>query len=315
MARVSDLLSQLKEGNGRDCSFRVGLLEEVRQEYISEVVSTVYTAMLGAREVQNFPSLAMHLADVLQNKLYDDANFVKISGFKLDDKVCTLYEGEPDLSSLGTFDDWLSMQEAGGSSFSSTGHVGWRYYYHQFLTGSTIKKKDGKKSSKPKKDEGVYPSIMRARLDWGQSEGLAPYWYFYDKAVSTSRVFPSQHIVHLSDKIKDITVEFCRKLNSTDETPAEAVVDTEDFGRKSERFIDDVFDGKYTTPIPEPEIRLVYGGAYKGKKLSEQEFEQLIKSGEISVSRAYYDSKGNLRMNYQETGTRYWTGLYRIMKK
>lgn len=304
MVRVSDLLFQLEEGGAgsRDCSFRVGLLEEVRQEYINEVVSTVYTIMLKAREVQNFPDIAMHLVDILQNKLYDDVNFVKISGFRLDDKVCSLYEDDPDLSVLGTFEDWLSMQAAGGSSFEPTGHVGWRYYYHQFIKDE-------------EKDSDTYPAIMRARLDWGKAEGLAPYWYFYDKAVERGRVFPRQHIVHISDNIKEITVEFCRRLNATDETPSEAVVDTEDFGRKTEDFIDDTFDGKYTTPIPEPRIRLVYGGTYKGKKKSAQEFEQLIQSGEISVSRAYYDSKGNLRMNYQETKTRKFTGLYRIMKK
>ncbi len=99
-----------------------------------------------------------------------------------------------------------------------------------------------------------------------------------------------------------------------EEGPKEAVVRTNDFIRDTEKFLDDTFDGK-PAEIPEPRIRLEYGGSYKGRRISPSEFQTLLQRNLIRVSKSFTDKDGNQRMNYLTTDKAEFTGLYRVLRK
>ena len=154
------------------CFCAADVLDQRRYKYASGLSQLLADELQDTYEVTNYPDIAVHLQRVVYDLLmYNDDAFVRISGFRLDEDDCRLYTSYPDLSPLGTFEDWLEMQEAGHGLFPTKGKdmspaqaaAGWYFHYVNFLEGD--------------KGSDVYPAIMRARISWGIAENKAPYWY------------------------------------------------------------------------------------------------------------------------------------------
>jgi hypothetical protein len=286
------------------CDCAVSLLERFITRYANEVSNSVAVELQTSLEATNFPDIATHLYTVLLYKLtHSETAFVEISGFRLDTNTCMIYATIPELSTLGSHEDWKSMQEAGWDLFDTSGKAktarqraaGWYFHYTNFITGA--------------KGSDVYPAIMRARLNWGVGRRLAPYWYWYDTSIDTRYGTPSQQPLDLRGIIRTCTEKYVQAINTACATATESgflEIGIKELGEQIEK----QFDGEDTTKPP-PTVNVRYGGTYKGRVLTEDEVLRLITSGDITVSRQYILPNGDIRINYQETSRgKHFTGLY-----
>jgi len=189
-----------------------------REEYADAVEQQLILAMANAWEVQNYPEIATHLASVVKVKILRSVNlFIDISGIRIKESDCTLQAARSDLSSLGDHEDWESMQDYASKiippvegEYARTSDTprtkeqapgGWRNYYTRYVHGV--------------QRSWVYPAIMQARLTWAKSNELAPYWYWYEQEISTSRAYPRQQVIGLRDAITEITEQFMDRVNDS----------------------------------------------------------------------------------------------------
>ena len=285
------------------CACAAEILNTHRNRYATEVSNAILSELQTSLEVSRFPEIASNLYTTLYYKLtHSETEFVEISGFRLDERDCRMYATIPELRSLGTYSDWKSMQEAGWDLFDTKGKAktpqqraaGWYFHYTNFLSG--------------RKGAEVYPTIMRARLNWASGRRLAPYWYWYDTDVSTKYGTPTQQPLDLRGIIRTYTERYIQDINSACALREESFY-SEFSISDLERQIDNYYNNEDFSR-PEPTISIRYGGTYKGRKISEDEILNLISSGEISISRQYTLPNGDIMINYQETNRRKFTGLY-----
>jgi hypothetical protein len=287
------------------------ILSENLSDLSHRIAYEVFTNLGRTFEVQNFPDIANHLYEILLIKLRNEDDFIKISGLRLGTHDSRLYVTLPDLSPLGDFSDWESMQEAGHDLFETKGKAkspeqkaaGWYYHYNNFVSDS--------------KGSDVYPTIMRARLEWGIREELAPYWYWYDRTIDTKYATPIQQPINLVSIIRGVVREYASYINDrTSEVSDEIYIEIRigNLSKEIEDKTDAWSEGRSGGPS-KPEVGISYGGTYKGRTLTEGEIISLIKSGEIRISRSYTEPSGDIRVNFQVTGSRQFTGLYKKISR
>jgi len=324
LLKATNQAGKYDAGNvSEQCLCAATSLTNIRDSYAQDICSNVETAMLKAWEVKNLPEIATHLSEVLKNLLMNgDENFVKISGFRLSEDTCKLSVVEADFSPLGSFQDWVSMQQAGGGGEISEETItelqnegfdikkrspvqrmsGWRNYYTKWLKGN---------------DNTMYPSIMERRFAWAKSNDLAPYWYWYDTTINTlNGVYPRQQPQGLRKLVTKLSRDYVQRINEACKSGGSGpivIVDLGLLGKEVERRVEQFIEGNI--PDLQMDLKFTYGGRYKGRILREEEIIGLINSGEITVSKSY-ERGGTIQLNYQVTSNRQFTGLYsRLIKQ
>lgn len=346
---VIELLEAVRRSNrnllsadvSKRCNCVAEQLDTARVRYADELRNLIEITLREAWEVQNYPDIAYHLSEVLYDRLMDDADFVKITGFRLNKDSCELLVSRPDLSPLGDYSDWKMMQAAAGGGEMTQEAIdelteegfdvkvrspkqragGWRNYYTKYLKQSRI-------------DSWVYPHIMSQRLSWGQTENLAPYWYWYDKKISTDLAYPRQEPQDLTGIVRRFSQRFVSEINSTcrlygsgptypptrprqrprprptEPDEPEAEIYLQELERSVERMIQRYEESDFSQP--EVEVAIKWGGRYEGRILSDQEILDLVKRGLLVVS-AEFEFHGNIKVQFQRPGSRKFTGIYRIL--
>jgi hypothetical protein len=277
------------------CNCAKEQVADEREIIIYEVLNIVERSMESSYEARNFSDIITHLIDTLRLKLiYNDRDFLKITGLRLNKGTCKLENRFPDLSPLGTYSDWLSMQEAGHALFDTKPtkadpSIGWRYYYYVWLTGAND-------------DEVVYPSIMQARLSWAEGAELAPYWYWYDQAIDTDRAYPRQSPLRFSEQIFEYVSNFVQKTNSfcanqKDLRGDEVGLILELQHDNIEDFIEEtITSGRHPTSS-KPLVKFRWTGKLHGETISEYEINRRILNGEFGITDVFPD--GDVRIYHK----------------
>jgi len=301
MPGLSDLIRALNRFSEYTSTSQTAIAEQLIEDNLDLITSSVFaSASLSVRrstELASYPPLRDHLIEIIGEKLREPSNFFDITGIfygKYDGVFAT---EEPNLSSLGTYQDWLSMKEAGQNLFdvkrqgqsAAQKLVGWKWYYNSWKWG---KEKDGDK----------YPAIIGARLGWGKSARKAPYWYFIDKATSRAG-HPQQQLVGLSASIMRTSTAMIRNMNNQ-----LAARNQENYFTIDTSAIDDYVD-LWTTSLteekvlpkePQQDLFQVYG-TIQGRLATYRELLELMEAGEIALS-TKYESGEKVHFYYKGTG-------------
>ena len=288
-------------GGSTSCASVIADLTHERDSFVASILSSVRESLSDSYEANNYYEIVTHLLDILSLKLkYDDRSFLEISGIRLNKNTCELEVVAPDLSSLGTHSDWLAMQEAGRNLFQTTRAgdpaAGWRGYYIAYVSDKG-----------PKAD--IYPAIMRARLSWGKSNALAPYWYWYDKAVASSDAYPNQSSVDFSSEIASLARQLVAKINRYSSKGTISVsVNTDNISYLVEDMLEEVFTGR--PPARRVIIEVDYVGTYGGAKKTQPEVKRLLDNNSIKEGKAF--QRGNkIVVQLHDVSTGRFTGLRR----